>query len=245
MLQDLEHLIALQRLDSAISSTRNKIEQVPDLAAALKSRLATNSEAVSTAQQRLSDHKANRQAQDKKLAEVQTRLARFKEQLMEVKTNEIYKSMQLEIGNAEESVRHLEDRILEFMLEADELIANVERAETNLAAEQAAIDTERAELERERIRLEQQLKLLQVDRATLTDKLGSKILSFFENLAGHRNGVAVVEARDGRCSSCQVRLRPQLYNDVRLNESLIQCESCQRILYFLDNSSGQDAGEPG
>lgn len=245
MLQDLEHLIALQRLDRAISSARVKIEQVPDRAAALQSRLVTSSEAVSTAQQKLSEHKTSRQAQDKKLAEVQTRLARFKEQLMEVKTNAIYKSMQLEIGNAEESVRHLEDRILEFMLEADELTANVQRAEADLATEQAAIDTDRAELERERISLEQQLEQFQVDRATLTDKLEPNILSFFENLAGHRNGVAVVEARDGRCSYCQVRLRPQLYNDVRLNESLIQCESCQRVLYFLDNSNGRDAGEPG
>ena len=32
--------------------------------------------------------------------------------------------------------------------------------------------------------------------------------------------------------TCRVRLRPQLYNDVRLNRTLIQCESCQRILYY-------------
>ena len=245
MLQDLEYLIALQRLDSAISFTRTKIEQIPFRTTALESRLVTSSEAVSTAQQRFSDHKADRQAQDKKLSEVQTRLNRLKEQLMEVKTNEVYKSMQLEIGNAEESVRHLEDRILEFMLEADELTANVERAEADLATERATVDAERAELERDHSTLERQLEKLQADRTKLTGKLGSEILSVFKNLAGHLNGVAVVEARDGRCSSCQVRLRPQLYNDIRLNKSLIQCESCQRILYFVDNSSGQGAGEPG
>jgi predicted nucleic acid-binding Zn-ribbon protein len=245
MLQDLEHLIALQRLDSAISSARTEIEQIPFRTTALESRLVTSSEAVSTAQQSFSDHKADRQAQDKKLSEVQTRLNRLKEQLMEVKTNEVYKSIQLEIGNAEESVRHLEDRILEFMLEADELTANVERAEADLATERATVDAERAELERERSTLERQLEELQADRTKLTGKLGSEILSVFENLAGHLNGVAVVEARDGRCSSCQVRLRPQLYNDIRLNKSLIRCESCQRILYFVDNSSGQGAGEPG
>ena len=62
--------------------------------------------------------------------------------------------------------------------------------------------------------------------------LAPRLLALFETVASHRNGMAVVEARDGRCSSCQVRLRPQLFNNIRLNDSLIQCESCQRILYF-------------
>jgi predicted nucleic acid-binding Zn-ribbon protein len=43
---------------------------------------------------------------------------------------------------------------------------------------------------------------------------------------------AVVAIRDGRCGSCQVRLRPQTINDLRKNEIIFQCESCQRILYY-------------
>jgi hypothetical protein len=31
---------------------------------------------------------------------------------------------------------------------------------------------------------------------------------------------------------CHVRLRPQVFNEVRRNEALIQCDSCLRILYF-------------
>jgi predicted nucleic acid-binding Zn-ribbon protein len=48
--------------------------------------------------------------------------------------------------------------------------------------------------------------------------------------------VAVAEARDGLCTICHVRLRPQVFNEVRKNESIIQCDSCRRILYFVGNS---------
>jgi predicted nucleic acid-binding Zn-ribbon protein len=48
-----------------------------------------------------------------------------------------------------------------------------------------------------------------------------------------RNVHAVADARDGHCTACHVRLRPQMYNDVRKGERLVQCESCNRILYIV------------
>jgi predicted nucleic acid-binding Zn-ribbon protein len=58
------------------------------------------------------------------------------------------------------------------------------------------------------------------------------VLSTFEIVARRRNGIAVTEARDGICTTCHVRLRPQVFNTVRRNEAILQCDSCQRILYF-------------
>jgi predicted nucleic acid-binding Zn-ribbon protein len=63
--------------------------------------------------------------------------------------------------------------------------------------------------------------------------VSSPALSLFEHVSKHRKGLALSEAREGLCSQCHVRLRPQVYNDVRRNDSLIQCESCSRILYYL------------
>jgi predicted nucleic acid-binding Zn-ribbon protein len=34
------------------------------------------------------------------------------------------------------------------------------------------------------------------------------------------------------CTACHVRLRPHVTQIVRRNEDIVQCESCQRILYF-------------
>ena len=58
----------------------------------------------------------------------------------------------------------------------------------------------------------------------------------FETTAKGRKGVAVAEARNGLCTICHVRLRPRVFNEVRKNESIIQCDSCRRILYFAGNS---------
>ncbi len=63
--------------------------------------------------------------------------------------------------------------------------------------------------------------------------LTPQVMSTFERVAQRRNGIAVAEARDGICTICHVRLRPQVFNTVRRNEEIIQCDSCNRILYFV------------
>ena len=52
---------------------------------------------------------------------------------------------------------------------------------------------------------------------------------------------ALAEARDHKCSACQVMLRPQTYNEVRTNQHILACDSCQRILYY---DTSQDAVPP-
>jgi predicted nucleic acid-binding Zn-ribbon protein len=39
---------------------------------------------------------------------------------------------------------------------------------------------------------------------------------------------------------CHVRLRPQVFNEVRRNEALIQCDSCLRILYFAPTTTERE-----
>jgi predicted nucleic acid-binding Zn-ribbon protein len=70
------------------------------------------------------------------------------------------------------------------------------------------------------------------ERAGIVAAIDPQVLKIFELVSKRRNGVAVAEARDGICTICHVRLRPQVFNTVRRNEAITQCESCHRILYF-------------
>ncbi len=69
-------------------------------------------------------------------------------------------------------------------------------------------------------------------------------LALFERVSKHRKGLAMSEARDGLCTQCHVRLRPQVYNELRRNESVMQCESCSRILYFVAPVAAVPAPSP-
>ena len=231
MLPDLERLIRLQRLDDAAAEAQRAVGAIPGRIEALDARLTASTTAVDAAKRRLTDRKTERQAVEKGLAEIQGRLSRFKEQLMAVKTNKEYTAMQHEIATAEAEVQRREDAILEHMLEADDLTAEVTAAERALQTDRAEVERERAELESRRDKLAHKLGGTSDERAKLTGSIGAAARQLFEAIASQRRGIAVVEARDGHCTVCNVRLRPQMLNQILRNTELIQCESCMRILY--------------
>lgn len=234
MLLELEHLIRLQQLEDRTTTAREQINNIPVRLEHLELQIAKRLKEVEDVNQTLAEHQPSRITLEKKVSEVQSRLSRSKEQLMAVKTNKEYQAMQTEISNGEEEIKRLEDDLLEKMLESDDLDENLRQADQLLVKERNIVETEHARIEKKRIELEQQITVLQVDRNEIVSQLPSPTVALFEMLARGRKGIAVVEAANGRCSSCQVRLRPQLFNSVRANSTLIQCESCQRILYFTE-----------
>ena len=237
MQPDLQHLIKLQDLDLAAERVRRRIGDIPAVQAALDARLADRSAGVAAVKERTASSQTARREIEKELAVVQARLSKFKDQLMEVKTNKEYQAMQHEIAAAEQNVRGHEDRLLDRMEEAEILAAELKAAEAALKTEQADVAREKQALEAEGVALERETEQMSAARSALTAQLSPQAIALFEHVARHRRGQALSEARDGLCTQCHVRLRPQVFNDVRRNDSLIQCESCSRILYFVPTAT--------
>jgi predicted nucleic acid-binding Zn-ribbon protein len=230
---DLEYLIQLQDLDLAAERARRRVTDIPLEQAALESRVADRQAAVDQVKQKIAASQAARRAIEKDLAGVQARLSKFKDQLMEVKTNKEYQAMQKEISVAEQEVSDQETRLLERMEEADVLAAELKTAERDLKAELSEVETQRKKLDAERNKAERDLAHTTNERSGLAAQISREALATFEHVARHRKGQALSEARDGHCTQCHVRLRPQVFNDVRRNDTIIQCESCSRILYYV------------
>ena len=230
---DLERLIALQRLDTAAETARRRLAEETEREKALVARLEGARERLAAAKARLAENQNARRALEKDVAVHQGRLSKFREQAMAVKTNQEYHAVQKEISFAQGEIKALEDKILEGMLEADELTSLVKKTEADLAAEQKAIDAARREMATQHTELHASVERMARERIDLIAALDPHLLAIFEQVARKRAGVAVAEARDGICTICHVRLRPQVFNTVRRNEQIVQCDSCNRILYFV------------
>jgi uncharacterized protein len=240
---DLQSLIRLQELDLAAERMRRRIADIPSVQAALDERIATLTAAVAAIKDKTIASQAARRDIEKDLAAVQGRLSKYKDQLMEVKTNKEYHAMQTEIGTAEQLVRQQEDRLLERMEEAETYAAEAKAADAALKAGQAEVAREKQQLDADRAATESELTKTLDERAREAAGISPAALHLFEHVSKHRKGLAMSEARDGHCMQCHVRLRPQVFNTVRRNETLVQCESCSRILYFIPAPTA-DAAAP-
>ena len=68
-------------------------------------------------------------------------------------------------------------------------------------------------------------------RAEIVAQISEKSYSEYTRLS--RKPPAVAEVREGACSGCRVRLRPQALNEVRFNRDIRYCESCHRIQFYV------------
>jgi hypothetical protein len=238
MLPDLEHLIHLQELDSAAERARRRIADIPGSQQALEARTAARAAELQAVKDAVAVTTAARRDIEKEVAAVQTRLSKYKDQLMSVKTNKEYTAMQHEIATAEGLVRSYDDRLLELMEASDQEAADLKAAEAAMKAEQTQIVRDQQSLDQEKTSQEAELERLSAERADVVSRISREAMDIYIRVAHGRRGVALAEARDGLCGVCHVRMRPQAFNQVRRNDSIYQCESCTRILYYVQPLPG-------
>lgn len=236
---DLERVIALQQLDTKASQARKQLAEAPERERGFEERLEAAKQRVADAKAKLSANQEARRAIEKEVAVHQGRLSKYRDQAMAVKTNQEYHAIQHEMAHAQGEIKKQEDQILERMVEADDLTATIKAAEGALASEQKSIDAERKKMQAEDAGLRTSLDSLSGERAKIVEGLDSRVLATYDLAYSRRQGIAVAEARDGICTICHVRLRPQMFNDVRRNDAIVQCDSCQRILYFVSAPAPQ------
>ena len=103
-----------------------------------------------------------------------------------------------------------------------------------LAKDQKEVDAEKKALADELAATERELEAASTTRDTLVRETSPHLIDLFVQVAKARKGIAISSAtRDGLCSVCHVRLRPPVFQKVRHNDSIVQCEVCQRILYYV------------
>lgn len=233
MLPDLERLIHLQEIETRAGAAARIVAAAPDRIAALDAKLAAALAGVEAAKAAVADNQTARRTVDKDLTASQQRLEKYKEQSMAVKTNTEFHAMQHQMAAVKAEIDQFESRTLEVMMRADELAAALKGAEARLKADEAAVAAERTAIEAERADNESALKALAAERVTLVGQISPHAVSTFEKVARIRGGLAMARAEKERCVVCQVRLRPMVFQGVMRNDEIVQCDTCQRILYFV------------
>jgi uncharacterized protein len=231
MLPEIENLLRLQEADKEIRRLQDEIAELPKRVAAIEHKLAGTQAQLETAQAAIKTDEAARRKYDTSIADLRGKISKYRDQSLEVKTNEQYKALLHEIQFAEKDIAGTEDKILELMLNADTREKEVKAAQAELKAETAEIEKEKSEARQRTAEDEKQLAEWRGRRDQLRSGINEDLLRQYERVSKFR-GTGIAEVRDQKCMGCQVMLRPQTYNDVRASREPMFCDSCQRVLYF-------------
>ena len=231
MWDGLDKLIELQKLDVTIATLDAQARAIPKAIEALEGRLTKAREAFDAAKSR-SDHLLKeRRAKERELEEATQNAKKKQARLFEIKTNEEYSAVLKEIEVLQIKSSQLETDILERMEAADVLGKTLAEAEKVFKAAEADLQKERQDKEAQLATLQKELAGLQATRKAQASRLDPELLRLYARLLRNRE-LAVVVVTDGSCAGCGMTLTPQTHNEVKRNDRMFTCPSCNRILYY-------------
>jgi len=232
---DLKQLIRLQSIDLSIQELRSRIDKFPGISKALDEKLKSAQSAVDTAKERAKTNQGSRKKLETDIASIEGKISKYRDQMMSVKTNEEYRALQHEIEHAQQAIRKVEDEILNLMIAAENGQAELKAAEAQLKEDQGLVNSERKQLEEGNKRDLSALDSYLKERKEIEGSITADLISRYERVKKHRGGIGVAAALNEVCAICQVRIRPQVYQEIRKNDQIIACDACQRILYNPEN----------
>ena len=228
---DLEKLVRLHQVESQLARLESDLADIPRRRQDLEARIASERARLDGARAALDTSVKARKQHEASVQDLETKRSKYKGQLMEVKTNKEYTAALHEIEGVEREIRAREDLVLAEMEKAETLTQDVKREETAFKLVEQAGKAEALQLSAAEAKLAEQSASLRKEREQVAASVPEQLRELYERVARQR-GTAVAEAREGVCQTCHVRIRLQIWVEVRKNEALFQCESCSRIFYY-------------
>src|SRR6202162_1974352 len=193
MLPDIEKLLELQGADKEIRRLQDEVAALPKRVAVIEQKLAGTKAHLEKVRAAAKSDDANRKKFEANIKDLQGKISKYRDQSLDVKTNEQYKALLHEIEFAEAEIAATEDKILELMVNADARDKEVKAAQAELKAEAAEIEKEKIEA-RERTAVdEKQLTEWRAKRDQMRAGVSEDLLRHYERVAKFRNALVVTE----------------------------------------------------
>lgn len=235
MEQELETLFEAQKIESMIMEGEQKLLQAPRRLKQMEDELGAVREKIEKEKEIIEELEKERRKKEKELEVEKDKIKKLEVRLYDVKTNKEYQALLKEIESAKEANDRTEEDVLVLMDKVEDLKKDFEGSTVQLKKLEKESEIERAEIEKETRSMGEVIAKLTTERDNLLSVVSENLRTIYGILREKRGGVAVTNVKHGVCLGCNMNIPPQLFIEVTKNKQLIQCPSCNRILYFREN----------
>ncbi len=231
-----KHLIRLQELDSEINKITLFLKQVPKRIQEIDNKIDQSKSLVTQAKEKLNQNQKNRRILEAKTQDAESKIKKLQSQLNDVRTNKEYSALLREIDEAKFAKEKSEELIITEMLNADEIEMEIQEAEAQAKESETRLSNDKNVIREEKQKMETRHMELLEEKNELQPKIPPEQLGLYLTIYEKNNGVALSPVTDDFCSICQIRIRPQIINELIAGDKIILCENCGRILYWKGES---------
>ena len=235
-MEELENLVKLQETDSLILSLKQKLEIIPAEIQKFDSLSQEIDKKFEKEKNKLLELEKRKRDKEREIQDINEKIKKLKEKTSQIKTNKEYQALLKEIESVTEELKKEEENFLIILYELDEIKEKIDKIKIETEARKNEIEKKKKELEKEITDITQQIEFLKENRKGIIKKLPPELYQEYIDLMKKHKGIAVARVKNSVCQGCFLHIPPQLYVEIKLNQSIYHCPQCGRILYYRKES---------
>lgn len=234
MKSELEKLIELQKTDTNIRRLNKSIQTADQRRADIEQEFERHAFEIREIQNKSETAKAERAELERQIAEAKAQIDRADRNLKNAQDQKQYETAMRDADVLHKKVSTLEGEVLEKMTIIEEVGKVLEERAEEISGLEGNREKALSEFESELSKHQAELVIEEEGREKVFITLPKNLASVYDRLAKRsRDGIAVAEVKNGSCSACFMKLRPQVLVEIKMSDQIITCESCTRILYIV------------
>ena len=237
MESDFDKLNRLQEIDSEIANITLFLESIPHKTEEIDQKIESTLAKAEQTRNKLNQNQKRRRELEAEVQDIRIQIDRYRRQLGGVKSNKEYSALLKEIDLAQERIDKLEEEQISEMLAADDIAEEIKAADEEVKKAKEKLSEEKRILFAEKEKKDQIRDTLRKEKKDLIVTIPGDFVDNYVQIFAKKNGVALSPVTDDFCSICQIRIRPQMLNELKAKREIILCENCGRILYWLGKSA--------
>jgi len=230
--KNLKLLEELQGIDLKLDTWRGEKDTLLTEIEVLEKKLGEILESITVKNADMTAVEAEKLELEASLAAETENIEKSETRLRDIKTQKEYQAVSKEIATAKKVKAEMEEQLLQKIALAEELKASIVAMEENSNTMAVQVAAQKTEIQAKIEQLEAGIAVDITARQSAIKNLPASVMNRYSMLREKRQGLAVVEARNGSCLGCNMNLPPQVYNNLFKADSLITCPHCQRLLYL-------------
>ena len=232
----LKKMVDLQKIDGEIYNLKTQLIEKPVLIEDLKNKFEQNKVQLKALDDKLKTIQLKRKEHELELKSKEDEITKANIQLTQLKTNKEYSAKLSEMEHIKADQSIVEENILLSYDESDSVSKEIEKEKGNVAALEKTFLAKKKEVEEEVKQIEDRVKILETQRTQISPEIDHIILSRYEKILSHKQGIAIVPVTTGNsCGGCFMNVPQQTINAMKMHDQIIACEMCTRILYLEED----------
>lgn len=232
MKENLAHLKELQTIDLQVGQLEAQMAAAAAELAKRQAKIAEHDAKAKALAEKIESLDQRRSALETEMETDQARIRDRQGKLMNVQTNREYQSLLKETEDAKKANKQREEEVMQLMEQIEACKTKAEEENNLRSADESLLAEETAQSAQQAAELSTAKDKILKQRATKAKAVAAAMLKKYDMLRERRGGVAVVEVVQGVCRGCHMNIPPQLFNDLRKEETLISCPTCNRIMFY-------------